>query len=271
MLAELFIGDPWLAFLIFLKGFLQNLNQSVGELRSDFACTALSVVSERMDKYLHEFSNVTPVYEYISWASMHYQSLLEHLADSTLVAQDPDYFGFAKIIFADVTSGAVSTSKVDPHWYDSPGCVDYIEFQRKMVVEAGKEYTRIFFISSDDKKETRAKLKQIIAQQVSDGFRVIVVPTNDYNSERDVAVIDGGRLVMRAVVDTADGRPIAEINGCYCYVRSKTASPLAKHEMAIVMGYVQQLLKKAIKQFDPRAFREADLQDLWHDEPKTLE
>jgi hypothetical protein len=197
----------------------------------------------RMDliRFLIERGNVAPNGTYFTWISKRQEFLLTKLAVGVLVAPDPDYFGFANMIFEVAKKNIVSTSKVDPRWYDDLRCQEYIRLQKQKLLSKGIDYTRIFFYSKDDEKEKRKKLYALVCHHSHLGFKNIIVPTDDYGKEQDVALLDDGDLVLEATVGVAGDMPAAEISGCACYIGDENLGVAERAAIERISGYIHAL------------------------------
>lgn len=221
----------------------EKLNTSIGNIIGLTLLKKEIQKSEIGEKLIqNNYSELNSMY--VNWICERHNSLLETVKSGCIVAQDPDYFGFAEMIFSTTSNSVISTSKVDPLWYDNYRCSEYIKFQKDELLDKGKKYTRIFFVSKDDTEEKRKKILNIVKKQSDLGFKIIVTPTDSYINELDVAIIDSGKLIMEAKVESVDNKPIAEINGCYCYINSNIIPQDIINKLKVIKGYIESLPKR---------------------------
>jgi hypothetical protein len=191
------------------------------------------------------------VNEYLDWLSNRYQELLDGATKGELLAQDPDYFRFAEMIFQHAKTGICSTSLVDPLWYESPRCREYIKMQTELI-KKGISFTRYFIVGRVDTLERRLKTVKTLKQQVQEGFNIVVVLRDNYQREMDAALIDGGALAMEASVPREGVLPEAQIIGCLCLLKVAASSD----RVNVIKGYFdkldsQQLVRFSGSKLDP--------------------
>ena len=190
------------------------------------------------------------VKDYLVWLVNRHQSLLDSPSEGIVKALDSDYFGFAALIFRHAKHSIRSTSKVDPRWYESDHCEKYLADQIINLIGKGKACKRYFIVNpKEDEPERKAKTVAVIKRQAQLGFQIVVVRTDNYERERDAAVIDQGCLWMEATVPMGIHSPLPgpEITGCQCYFKVD-----AQHKGAIesLEGYFLNLDRRRCAEFD---------------------
>ncbi|HUS90105.1 MAG TPA: hypothetical protein VMW91_12215 [Desulfosporosinus sp.] len=202
-------------------------------------------------KTLASLSRKHPVVkEYLGWLVNRHKSLLDLPSEGIVKALDSDYFGFAALVFHQAKKSIRSTSLVDPHWYDSDHCQKYIADQVANLISKGMIYKRYFLVNpgKDDLKR-KEKTVSVIKNQAEQGFKIAVVRTDNYEREKDAAVIDQEELWLEATVPRGShpALPEPEITGCECYFRVD-----AQHKGTIegLAGYFLNIEKRVCAQFD---------------------
>lgn len=207
--------------------------------------------SSRASKALFNLGKKHPIIkEYLEWFFRRHKTSLVLPSHGVIKALDADYFGFANLIFHQATDSVRSTSVVDPHWYDSNQCRRYIANQVEQLIQKGKSYTRYFIVNpKHDKPERKIKTVAVIKEQAKYGFKIVVVHTDNYEREKDAAVIDNGTLWVEADVPKSShmNLPDPDIISCMCWFRKDS-----DHAMKIsdLEGYFLGLDGRAYARFD---------------------
>jgi hypothetical protein len=187
---------------------------------------------------------------YLEWLNRRYRELLVLPLEGVLVAPDPDYFSFAGMLFDEAKKSVRSTSLVDPHWYDSYQCRQYIADQVSELIRKGKTCTRYFIVNpTQDSPLRKEKTISVIKDQAASGFIVKVVHTSSYEREFDAAMIDDGVLLVMATVPSGSHQnlPEPDIVGCRCFFKEY---PQHKSVIDELKGYFLNLDGKVYKCFD---------------------
>jgi hypothetical protein len=242
----------------FLAGALLRVEQAIeaagGKLESRISLLTQVINVEKSITHLLEAGSPPLVKDYLSWLSERYRNVLRLVPDGELAALDPDYFRFAELIFAQAKSSVLSSSLVDPYWYDGPRCRQYIANQVENIISKGKAYVRYFIVSKLDNDSRKSKTAGVILEQVKHGFDVVVVLVDDYGREQDVAIIDDGAFAMKADVPCDGPRPEAQIVGCRCYLGSAmVAGGQVPDQIKEIQGYFKKLDNKAVARFSGKS------------------
>jgi hypothetical protein len=215
---------------------------------------------DRSTRAVADMALATPIlFNYLAWLRRRYGGLLElPVSTFSIVAPDPDYFTFAAIVLANAEQSVRSTSVVDPHWYDSDECENYIQEQVNNLIKKGKTFTRYFIVNPRlDTKERKNKTVQVIKHQALEGFVVSVVHTDNYQDEIDAAVIDAGRLWVRATVPKQNHQGLpGSITGCECYFKR---DPSNNNDVSKLEGYFAKVEGRKHRTFNQANAASIDL------------
>ncbi len=203
------------------------------------------------------------VKEYLCWLINRQKILLDLPFKGSVKVLDPDYFGFATLVFNQAKKKIRSTSLVDPYWYDSNECAHYIENQVACFIKKGRTYTRYFIVNpSQDTEERKLKTVSIIKDLSEKGFNILVVHTNNYETEYDAAEIDNGQFWLLASVPRASYQslPEAEIRGCECLFDTKSQN---QKSLYALQGYFGKLDDRVQVQYDSKNFNSVTLEAVY--------
>ena len=242
----LFLAGLWDYTHTHITCMRDNLEEHIATVTIALALDNLS----RSVKALASLSRKSPIVkEYLAWLVLRHKNSLELPFEGIIQALDPDYFGFAGLIFRHASFNVACTSKVDPLWYRSEHCEVYIKGQVEEIAKR-KVYTRYFIV--DPKKDTKDRMENtvsVIQDQARKGFVIFVVHTENYDSEHDVAMIDDGTMCVEATVESQGSLklPVPGITGCKCYFKEDDRH---KNEFNAIKGYFMLLNRRIFARFD---------------------
>jgi len=185
--------------------------------------------------------NSTLVPKYINWLKDRNDKAINQIPLKQLIALEAGHFEFATMIYEEAEKNIVSTSIVNPEWYDLNRCRTYIEEQERIIAK-GKKFTRIFFIDSKQVKENshiRVKTFEIIERLLQKGFhiKVSITPPNDV--EQDIAIIDDKYAVEAIVpIDEQTKLPKPEFEQAFCYFKDSA-------KFNEIKGYLKRIEDRA--------------------------
>jgi hypothetical protein len=114
----------------------------------------------------------------------------------------------------------------------------------------GKSYTRYFLVNpGQDNQERKSKTIEVIKEQAAKGFAIAVVHTDNYEREKDAAVIDEGTFWVEACVPKSSHMhlPDPDIISCKCWFRKDSDHKAKVDELA---GYFLSLDSRIHARFD---------------------
>jgi len=242
-----------------ISNILNKVEEKIGDLHNrfnDLDSISKNIVNLKNNNLtLEDNSNLTKIY--IEWINNRNTKMLDNIHLGKLLALEPGYFDFVTHVYNEATSNIISTSVVNPLWYDSNLCKGYIAEQAKMITEKKIKFTRIFFMN--DNKWQKANTFKVIKELLENGFYVkIFNPKQEHFELRDVAIIDD-KFAIEADVPIEEGTKFhkGEMSGAICYYNTTS-------EYSSVKKYIQGITSRSdIIDFEPDNYDIKKLTDIF--------
>jgi len=249
-------------------GFIINLLQDIDKKMNNFHQNhdIIRDIGEKLllleNNNILEISKENPelVQNYINWINERKNRSITLIKSKTLAALAPDYFDFVTMIYREAKNEIISTSAVNPKWYELAMRDGYIADQVKMIKNKKIKYTRIFFVE-DKNDEISAQIKldtfKVVKQQLENKFHITIVKTTSIINERDVAIVDDRFAIEAAIpVDEVTKLPKAEFKETYCYFYNSG-------KFSEIKRYIDGLKQKAIIELSPENYSVEKLAEIF--------